>query len=309
MRIGFVCVVSICAMPLIASAYTISQTSAPIQGDFVLEPAKIELYVAPGDVTNTELRLVNRTDETLTFTLDIEDTKGSNDASRSVILLGEEDGPYPLRAMVRPEIDSFTLKSQEEIRLPVSVAIPYDAEPGGHYGSVLFESSSPGEESDTGSRTVSRLGALLFVRVEGDVKEEGMLERFRVQSGPVFFTGDPLTFEFTYRNSGSVHLNPYGMITVKNMIGASVAELEILPYFAMPESLRARELTWEHGPLFGFYSATLEQNRGYDDIIDTETVHFFVLPWKTIAIALIVIILLVIAGRWFTTTFEFKKKK
>ncbi len=309
MRIGFMCVVSLCMTPLIASAYTISSTNIPIQGDFVLEPAKVELTVLPGDVTDTELRLVNRTDKTLTFSVDVEDTKGSSDASRSVVLLGDETGPYPLRAMVRPEIDSFTLKSTEEIRLPITVVIPEDVEPGGHYGSVLFESTSVGEGSDTGSRTVSRLGALLFVRVEGDVKEEGMLERFRIQNGPAFFTGDPLTFEFTYRNSGSVHLNPYGMITVKNMIGASVAELEILPYFAMPESLRARELVWEHGPLFGFYSATLEQNRGYNDIIDTETVHFFVLPWKTIVIALIVIILLVIAGRWFTATFEFKKKK
>jgi hypothetical protein len=307
MRIGFVCVVSMWAMPFIASAYTISSTSAPIRGDFVLEPAKVELTVAPGDITETELRMVNRTEETLNFTIDIEDTKGSDDASRSVILLGDEEGPYPLRAMVRPEINSFTLKSQEEIRLPVTILIPEDIEPGGHYGSVLFESSSAGD-TNTGSRTVSRLGALFFVRVEGEVEEEGTLERFRVKDGPIFFGGDQLMFEFTYRNSGSVHLNPYGMITVKNMIGASVAELEVLPYFSMPQSLRARELTWEHGPLFGFYSATLEQNRGYDDLIDTETVHFVVLPWKIIAIALIVIIALILLGKWFTTTFEFKKK-
>lgn len=304
---GFVCIVSMCVMPIMVSAYTISQTSASIQGDFVLEPAKIELTVTPGDSIETELRLVNRTEEPLTFTIDIEDTKGAIDASRSVILLGDETGPYPFRAMVHPEINSFTLQSQEEIRLPVTIVIPEDVEPGGHYGSVLFESKSAGE-GDTGSRTVSRLGALFFVRVEGDVKEEGMLEQFRVKDGPAFFSGDPLMFEFIYRNTGSVHVNPYGMITVNNMIGASVAELEVLPYFAMPESLRARELVWEHGPLFGFYSATLKQNRGYDDLIDTKTVYFFVLPWKAIAIALGGIILLVLIGKWLTTTFEFKKK-
>jgi hypothetical protein len=301
--------VTLTLVPGTVFGYTIQSTSAPIRGDFVLEPAKVELFMAPGDTTETEFRLVNRTDEALTFSITIEDTKGSDDASRSVILLGDEDGPYPLRDMVMPEITEFTLKSQEEIRLPVTVAIPSDAAPGGRYGSVLFESRSVGG-ADTGSRTVSRLGALLFVRIEGDVKEEGQLEQLRVKGGSqIFFNEDPIAFEFTYRNTGSVHLNPYGILQIKNVLGVMVDELEILPYFAMPESLRSREVTWEHGTLLGFYTAELSQNRGYDDIIDTKSVYFLVLPWKEMAIGIVIIIILALLARWFFTTFEFKKKK
>ncbi len=307
MRVGAVCVACMMAMPMVASAYTISSTSAPVSGDFVLEPAKVEMIMAPGSTAETELRLTNRSDKTLTFSVSVEDTKGSDDASRSVILLGNEDGPYTLRHMVQPEIDTFTLKSREEIRLPVTITIPEDAEPGGRYGSVLFES---GDEGGTGSRTISRLGALLFIRIEGETKEEGALEQFRIKGGSnVFFTEEPIAFEFTYRNTGSVHLNPYGMITIQNILGMVVDEIEVLPYFAMPESLRAREVVWGHGPLLGLYTVSLEQNRGYDDIIDTKTIHFVVLPWKEMLAGVVGIIILALIIRWFVTTFEFKRKE
>lgn len=300
---------SFLAIPFGVSAYTITNVSPELRGDFVLEPAKIEIIVDPGHISTTEMRLTNRTEKDLSFTVTIEDTKGSDDPTNPIILLGAERGPYSLRDYIKPEIDTFTLRPGEQITLPVTISVPADAEAGGLYGSVLFESRSVEEITSSGSRTVSRLGALLFVRVNGDVAESGALEDFRVSGGsPVFFTEEPIGFEMLYRNNGSVHVNPYGMITIRNLFGLTVGEIEVTPYYAMPESLRYRKVTWEHGPLFGYYTATLEQNRGYDDIVDTRTLSFGVLPWKESLVGLVVMVLIILGGRWVFATFEFKRK-
>ncbi|NTV44887.1 MAG: DUF916 domain-containing protein [Candidatus Yonathbacteria bacterium] len=307
---GFLGATAFGFLPAVALAYTITNTSAPIRGDFVLEPAKIEIVADPGHQSVTEMRVTNRTNEALTYYVSIEDTKGSDNPQSPIMLMGSEEGPYSLRDYIKPEIDTFTLRPGEQIALPVTVTIPGDAEPGGLYGSVLFESRSEGDIKASGSHTISRLGALLFVRVSGEVKEEGALEDFRIAGGSsVFFKQQPMDFELLYRNSGDVHLNPYGMITVRNVFNMPVAEVEVQPYFAMPQSLRYRKVTWEHGPLFGVYRATAEINRGYGDIIENRSVMFTVLPWKEMLIALGLIIILVFVGKWFFTTFEFTRKK
>jgi len=292
-----------------AFGYVITNVAPELRGDFVLEPAKIEIFADPGHVSTTDMRITNRTEKDILFRVSVEDTKGSDNPENPIELLGSEKGPYSLKDYITPEIETFTLRSGEQITLPVTVSIPADAEAGGLYGSVLFESGSAGDTASSGSRTISRLGALLFVRVNGEVTEIGALEDFRVSGGsPILFTEDLIGFEMLYRNSGSVHVNPYGMITVRNIFGMTVAEIEVPPYYAMPESLRYRKVTWEHGPLFGYYVATLEQNRGYDDIVDTQRVSFAVLPWKESLIVVVGILVLVFGIRWFFRAFEFKRK-
>ncbi len=66
--------------------------------------------------------------------------------------------------------------------MSVNIAIPADAEPGGRFASVLvssepFNSTIPADESR--ARTISRLGALYFIRVAGPVKEDANLKDFR----------------------------------------------------------------------------------------------------------------------------------
>jgi len=299
----------IVSSPTTIHAYTITNVNPEIRGDFVLEPAKIELTANPGHSSVTEMRITNRTNEALTYFVSVEDTKGSDDPTSPIVLMGSERGPYSLKDYLKSEVDTFTLKSGEQISLPVTISIPADAEAGGLYGSVLFESRSAGDTLTTGSRTVSRLGALLFVRVPGDVLEDGALEDFRIGGGSsVFFVQTPIDFEFLFRNKGNIHVNPYGMITVRNILGMTVGEAEVTPYFAMPESLRYRKVTWEHGALFGMYRATLELNRGYGDIVENRELTFLVIPWKEMLIVLGIILVVILLGKWFFGAFEFKRK-
>ena len=298
-----------------ASAITITDTSAEIRDDFVVGPAKTELFLKRGEKVTKSLSVVNRTDREQIFTVEIEDFTGSRDLKQSVVLLGNDRSPYSLKDYIKPEQNSFKLKSKQRGVIDVVISIPNDAEPGGHYGSVLVSSapsSQEGDEIDNKTRTISRIGALYFVRVEGKVKEDAKLTDFRMENSKAFYEKGPFNFELLFENNSSVHLTPNGKVEVKNMIGRKVKELEVSPFFSLPDSLRASVVSWDSSFAFGRYTATATINRGYresPDVVDVQTVTFWVLPWKIVVGFGLAIIIVAFILRGLVRSFEFKRTK
>lgn len=300
-----------------ALAYEIKDTSSEIRNDFVLEPAKIDLSIKPGSTVTKTISVVNRTDREMKFNLQVEDFTGTKDPSQVVVLLGSKEGPYSLKDYIQPEIKTFSLKAKQRIILPVVISLPEDAEPGGLYGSLLVSNDPTLEDSDADgakgrTKTISRLGALFFVRVEGDAREEGRLEDFRL-AGPkkMFYEKGPFNFELLFSNNGNVHLIPHGKLEVTNTLGRKVGEVGVDAFFALPDSLRAAELKWDPGFLLGRYKITAVVNRGYKnspDQTDTMSLVVWVIPWKVLAGVALAIILLFALAKFFGSRFEIKRK-
>ena len=295
-------------------AYEIQDLSdAPVKNDFVLGPGKIELFMDPGDETSKDLMITNRRGETMNFRVEIEDFRGSRDPQQSIVLLGQEKGPYSLRDYVKPEVMEFSLTHGQRMVLPVKISIPEDAEPGGLYGSILFRAVSPlselavEQEKAKGQVSVeARLGCLFFVRISGDVKEDGSLKDLTVAKR--FYEKTPIVFNLLFENNSSIHLAPYGIIEIKNLMGRKIDEINVDPWFVMPDSLRTKEVKWEKKVLFGRYIATAAINRGYDDIIDQKSVTFWIIPWKPIAVGVAALLLIAFFLRWIAKNFEVKRK-
>lgn len=295
-----------------ASAYQIQDLpGTEVKGDIVLGPTKIEAFLNPGEKTTKEITVTNRTGSTLSFTIGMEDFKGSRDADQSVIFLGPEKGPYSLRDWLKPELSEFTLEHGQRIHLPVEISVPLDADPGGHYG-VVFASMKPAaSQSGSGEPVsqvsiVSRAGTLFFVRINGEIEEIGQLKSIETQKK--LYEKGPIPFQVFFENNGSVHLTPYGTIEIKNMMGKKVDSIELDPWFVMPDSLRMREASWNKEFLFGKYVAIVKVNRGYGDIIDQKSTEFWVIPWKIVLAGLIAIVLLVYFFYWMMSKFEIKRK-
>ena len=302
-------------LPTQISAYRIEDMGfiGPPAGDFSIGPGKTELWMDPGDKVTKEISIINRIGRIMNFIIEIEDFRGSNDPERTVVLLGDERGPYSLKDYLHPEIMEFTLKHGERMILPIEISIPEDAEPGGLYGSVLVRNEAPGpgieiekQKAASGVKVISRLGTLFFIRVKGDVKEDGFLEDFKTTKD--FYEKGPIPFEILFKNNGSTHLIPYGLIEIKNILGRKIEEIELEPWFAMPDSLRLREVNWERGLLLGRYTANLKVNRGYKDIIDEESITFWVIPWKIILAGLIILVVAIWLLIWIASHFEIRKK-
>lgn len=285
--------------------------------DFVVGPGKTEIRMNAGETSTKSITVTNRYGAEMRFTLVIEDF-GSPDSGNDVIkLLGSEKGPYSLRDYLKPDTMTFVLQHGDRATIPVNVEIPKDATPGGLYGAVIVttESTDPldlvrEEEVSGGLKFVSRVASLFFVRINGEVKEEGKVSEFK--TGKKWYKGGPVNFSWLYQNTGNVYNNPFGILEIKNLYGTVVDQITINPYFVMPSSTRLTEKTWSRDFMLGRYKATLQLNRGYGDNIDTKTIYFWVLPWKVIAIMLVglFLILAIIRGirRWFKRNFEYKGK-
>ena len=111
-----------------------------------------------------------------------------------------------------------------------------------------------------------------------------------------------------FENTGDVHLNPYGEVRITNLLGDEVGFVELAPWFVLPDAIRNRVVEWDRELLIGRYTATAQINRGYDDVIDTRTIVFWVLPWKILLPIFIALFLVFAAIRYVATRFEFKRK-
>lgn len=316
---------------------TIADT--PVKNEFVLGPGKVDLVLNPGEKTVRNIMVTSRFAGERKFKVEVEDFSGSLDANETIKFFGSEKGPYSMKDYVKPEVSEFSLKLGERIILPVEINIPEDSQPGGFYSSVLI-STVPDErvKQDTAqTKIISRLGALFFVRVAGDVTESGYLQDFKVTDAvwkmPEFLSSHeslsglfstvgksfggihgkgPITFEIYFRNEGNIHLAPSGKIEIKNLLGRKVGETKVENFFAMPNSLRKAAVTWDAGFLFGKYTATVTLDKNYQQTPgapDVMEVSFWAIPWKILLVAIFALLILWRAIKFVRGKFKFEIKK
>lgn len=153
-------------------------------GDFVVGPGKFEIAIQPGESKTVEVTVSNRTGGPRFFEIVAEDAMGSTDPSQTLVLLGDDRGPYSLKDYVKVQAPRFQLPHNTRARIPVTITIPPDAEPGGLYGSLLVSTVSTEAHAGDGQGTapqsavVARIGALFFVTIPGDVAKDGALKDF-----------------------------------------------------------------------------------------------------------------------------------
>lgn len=301
-------------LPIPKKWYTSDSISGELNaGDFVIGPGRVEAEVKPGETVVRYITVTNRISDNRVFELVVEDVAGGSGDS-VVQLMGNEPGPYTLRDYVSFPDNKITLALGERARIPVTITMPIDADPGGHYGSVLVTTVRDGSDEDpteapgTRSPIIARVGVLLFITVPGDVVKSGITRSLSLIGKPWWFEKGPVRFGIAYENTGSLHLNPYGELRITNMFGEEVGYQKLDPWFVLPKSLRTREVEWNREFLLGRYVAEVHVNRGYDDIIDIEKVVFWVLPWKIVAGTFVGLFIIFFCIRFFLRTFEFKRK-
>jgi hypothetical protein len=308
MKKNFLLIFLFCLLPLFTLAFSIEEIPhLETKGDFLLGPGKTEIWLNPGEKATREVSVTNRLGKKTNFKVEVQDFIGSRD-SKEIILWTEEETPYSLKNFLKPEIEEFTLSHGQKITIPVEISIPSEASPGGYYGAVII-SALPEKKEGEGKPQVEiipRLANLFFVRVKGEVKEDGFLKDFKTKKK--FYEKGPIDFEIYFENNGNIHLMPYGLIEIKNLLGKKLGEIEIGPFFALPQSLRLREVSWQRGFLLGKYNAILSLNRGYKDIIDQKSIDFFVIPWKIILAVFVVLAILIWIFKWTISHFEIRKK-
>lgn len=292
--VGAVLVLAL-GLPLTALAQTSGQ-------GLEISPPLIDQKVDPGQTYTLNIRLRNITGTKVVAKARLDDfVAGGEDGQPQVLTDTNEASPYSFKSWVSG-ISDLEIDPQEQKTAAITVKVPADAAPGGHYGVVRY-TAVPVDLKDTGVSLSASIGSLVLLSVSGEVSTQANIEEFFVSQNNKrgsIFEKLPLSFTERIKNSGNVHIKPTGHVKVKNLFGHEVAQLEVNKNGGniLPASIRKFDQTLEGKTMFGRYSAEMHLTYGDNQEL-MRTLSFWVIPYKLIAIivaGLIIIITLIRLG-------------
>lgn len=262
-KLSFLTIVAfLMSLPVVVSAQ---------QGSGVtIVPPKFELFANPGDVVTETIKVQNNSDIPTNFSVLVEDFSSTGEEGKVVLEEGESDESYSLKSWIELSSENITLQPGEERFFQFNINVPRNADPGGHYASVLFQVGSG--ESIPGVTTVqNRIGSLVLLRVSGNVVEEATIETFQA---PVYVRKAPITFSLRVQNNGTTHIQPSGTIVITNMFNQKVDEIPLNSANVFPGAVRKMDTEWNPENAFGHYTATLVATYGQQSLPLTTATSF-----------------------------------
>ena len=293
--------VAISALSVVFSTLIAPIASAQSNGGQALEigPPVVNLSADPGQTITTSISIRDVSTTSLIVTNEINDfIANGEDGTPQVVLDQTVQSPYSIRSWITP-IDQLTLKPKEIKSIPLTISVPNGAAPGGYYGIVRFTGTPPDLEG-TGVSLSASLGSLIFLRVNGDAKEQMSIEQFYANDGTKeqsLFEFKPITLSVRLKNNGNIYEQPTGLVTVKNMFGKAIATLPVndAQRTILPDSTRKFDQLLDStvvgdGLMFGHYTADVTVKYGSSGQSITTTTGFWVIPFKLIIAGVVLLI-------------------
>jgi hypothetical protein len=265
-----------------------------------IAPPLIYLNVSPGQTAGTQVLIRDVSNSALTVTGEVNDFVASGeDGTPKVLLKDDSNNPYSAKTWVAP-LPTLQLVPKQIKTLPISIHVPADASPGGHYAVIRFTGSAPSLNGTNGVSLSASIGALMLLTVSGNITNSLSVTQFSAthngKTGSLFSSG-PLGFAEVLKNTGNVHEQPIGLVTVKDMFGHKLATLPVNqpPGNILPSSSRKFTQSLDktvigNKRLFGHYTAALNLTYGSPKKTLTSSLSFWVIPFKTIAVFIAVLI-------------------
>jgi len=269
-----------------------------------ISPPVINLTANPGQILKVQLSLRDISSESIIVSNQVNDfVAASEDGTPKILLNNEISGPYSLKDWITPLPNLLMIPKQIK-NVPVTIKVPANASPGGHYGVIRFTAAPP-ELKGTGVSLSASLGALILIRVSGDIKESLTVQEFTVNHDHDGKTGKPGTlFESTpihfverLRNTGNTHEQPVGQVAITDMFGKKVAAVNVNlpPRNVLPGSIRRFEQPLDSSvignkKLFGRYNAKLNITYGANKQTLTASFAFWVIPYRLIGVTIVLLV-------------------
>ena len=268
-----------------------------------ISPLIFEITGNPGDLIENYIKVYNPSgDSVIQIEMQVEDIAPTGEAGQVIVEPAETES-YSITRWVTMEPREFELQPGEEKFVKFAIRVPENAEPGGHYGTVLAASKSVSSPEGTGVGIVTRTGSLVLITVPGIMQEKLAVKDF---SAPRYSEHGPILFEIKFENLGTIHVRPTGYVTVTNWLGQKVGDAEIIPRNVLPKGVRKFEASLYQKWFFaGKYTATLTGSYGFSNTPFTPVViTFWAFPWKIGLGILVIIILLVLSRKRWAAAFR-----
>ena len=244
-----------------------------------VEPIFNEIVANPGDTIKRQMTITNLSNFPLPMKGYVRQFVASDDQGNTNF----PDNPDKKAVQQWFHIDApdFILQPQDKHAIVLTIAVPQDAEPGGHYATLFFESLIPKEIlSQTSLSLASRIGSLFFFVVSGDIHKQGNLSGFSARK---IYQHGPVNFELGFTNTGNVHLHPVSTISITNWRGQTVTDIDDDGQTVLPNTSRHWSVMWKPTFAFGYYRALVKMATYPEAKTQTASITFFVIPIDLIA--------------------------
>lgn len=257
----------------------------------------LSLALDPGETEQVTLRVINTGSEAITIRSGAQDFVVFDDAQTPTpIDLAEADNRWSLASWLTITPSTQTIPAGEMASLQAVISIPDTALPGGHYAMVLHQpdvsvSADPSANTQV-SGVEQRVGTLLYVMVNGPIKEDAVIREFNI---PSFTEFGPVPYSFAVENLSDIHIQPRVTLEIYNLLGRRVESTQFDVRNIFPYTSRDYEGKWDRVWGIGPYTAKLTMSYGTQGSVVEISERFWLLP-ITIIVAIIVVLLALVAS-------------
>lgn len=276
--------------------------------DGVSSRSAIVIDASPGQTISDRVSVFNFTNAPISFLVYPADALPARGTGAFSLQLPDPDSgapPVPTDAgsWITVPVTTITAEPGTRTDIPITIAIPLDAEPGDHAAGVVALNAEAQEGGGDLKIDVKRaVGARVYVRVDGPLSPELTVSDVSVPTGgqawlaPIAGPSDA-TAKFTITNTGNVRMTPTVTVKVKDMFGRTVKTVEV-PDFQELIPGASVDATATLGDLSGFGPRyTLEVTTSSPEATQTSSASFWVVPWLLILLIVVAVATFVVVRR------------
>src|SRR3989344_186570 len=258
-----------------------------------IQPLKVTETLAPGASASGVVSITNASDEAVNVEVKVEDFVPLA-GTYNIQFVGRAPGVSTVRDWITLDSPaSFVLGRGASKEVQYTIKAPSSVEPGGHFGVVFFKASELPENGQPQLKVGTQVGMLVLVTIPGSHLEKGGILDFK---GPLFVQKSPIDFIIKFENTGTVHFEPKGSITVTNLFGNEVGSVPIGGQVVLPTGVKdlGASINFD-GVLLGRYQAYLKMFDGEGNELAARSAIFYALPvWYLVGFIVAVTALFVI---------------
>ncbi len=287
---------------------------APTAHAATVAPATIELLGDRGQVVEDSITVINTHTAPQTYFLSTMKFSSSGEAGVPRFIPNEEDqSGFPL--WISFPVREIEVPANSKVDVPFSVAVPADAQAGGHYAAITVSEALYDVVATNGAIIDAKTAVLLLLTVNGpELNPSAQILDFvsDLEDKTVSVIGGEV--ETRIQNQGNVHIAPSVHVVIKDMRGAVIAQKQLNPEGKRLLPGTTREFSGEIRTIkedasffevisfqmqnltIGRMSAVLSIS--FDEVVLTKVVAFTVIPWQLILtfICSIIVLLLLYKG-------------
>ena len=263
-------------------------TDAHAQSDaaqaITLSPASSEFVIKPGAADGKTVDIINSGTDSFNVKLSVSPyhVTGENYDPKFTQLPGTVDPS----SWVKLSSTDESVGPAKVLTVPYTIKVPKGTAPGGYYAVIFAETTS--NSSKTGVVSHNRVGNILYITVDGDIKSGGNVAGDGL---PFLHFMGPVSIGTKVSNSGGTHFVTKAKYTVTNYTGKTVFSSSTERYI-LPQTEREFKTNWTPQTLFNIYtvhrSATVA---GVEKKLPDQKI-VVVNPWLLIGIAFLLGILI-----------------